>query len=270
MKRSALPSCLFLAALFLVGQAHAQSGDGDHGSWWWSWADGSFGLNLGGVTYGNGQDRVVGSDHLVHQPRTIAAVRGVELRGPVNVVLKQAPAEKLTLHTDDNLTALIETTVQDGILRIGIKEGASFRSKHPIGATLELPRLESIHLLASGDLTCAGFDAEMLRITIEGSGNVRLDALRTGTIAVLVKGSGSVHLSGTAAQQGYVIEGSGNIDAAELAGRSVAVRVAGSGNADVWTTGALSVDIQGSGNVLYRGKPAIAKSISGSGELIAH
>jgi hypothetical protein len=269
-RRTLLAGILIAAATFAGGVAHAQSSAPEHQGWWWSWVDGSFGMNLGGVSYGNGHDRIVGSDKLVHQPRAISGVRGMELRGPINVVLKQAPVEKLTLHTDDNLTGLIETPVEDGILRIGVKDGVSFRSKHAIGVTVEVPHLSSIKLLASGDLICAGFETDLMEITVQGSGDVRIDALRAGTVAVLIQGSGDVRLSGTALQQGYVVEGSGDLDAGELAGHDVAVRVTSSGDAKVWATDTLSVAINGSGDVNYRGKPAIKKAISGSGELLSH
>lgn len=270
MTRASFSARLALAAaivLLLAGGARAQESGHDHLSWSWSWGDGIFGLNLGGVTYGNGHDRIIGSDKLVHQPRAIAGVRVLELRGPVDVVLKQAPVEKLTVHADDNLAALVETEVHDGTLRIGIREGASFRSRHAIGATLEVPHLSAIRLLASGDLTCAGFDADLLELTIQGSGDLRIDALHAGTVAVLIQGSGDVHLTGTAAQQGYVIEGSGDVEAGELAGRNVAVRIAGSGDAALWATENLHVNIDGSGDVTYRGNPVVKKSMNGSGDL---
>ena len=266
MKRHPVVAGLLVAASLLGGAGvQAQSSAPEHQSWWGSIFDGSFGF--GGTRYGSGRDRVVGSDKLVHQQREIAGVRGIEVHGPVNVVLKQAPAEKLTVHTDDNLTGLIETPVTDGVLVIGIKDGVSLRSKHPIGVTVEVAHLNSVKLLASGNFTCADFEADLMEITIQGSGDLRFDALRTGTVAVLIQGSGNVRLAGTAPKQGYVIEGSGDLDAGELAGRNVAVRVAGSGDAHVWATETLSVDINGSGDVRYRGRPAIKKSINGSGDL---
>lgn len=267
MKRAV--AILLAIVLAAAGPVRAEPEPADPHSGWWSWLDGTFVVNMGGVSVGNGHDRVVGSDKLVHQPRSIAGVRGIEVRGPINVVLRQAPAEKLTVHTDDNLTALIETTVTDGLLVIGVKEGASFRSRHPIGVSVEVPHLRSVKLMGSGDLTCADFESELLEITIHGSGDARFDALRAGTVAVLIQGSGDVRLSGTVPQQGYVIEGSGDVDARELAGREVAVRVNGSGNAHVWASDSLSVDLNGSGDVNYRGHPTVRKSINGSGDLTA-
>jgi len=266
MKRTL--ALLLAFALTAAGPVHAQADSSDRHSGWWSWLDGSFGVNLGGVSYGSGRDRIVGSDKLVHQPRPISGVQAIELRGPVDVVLKQSPTEKLTVHTDDNLVALIDTTVTDGTLVIDIKEGASFRSRHAVGVTVEVPHLRAVRLMGSGDLLCADFETDLLELTVHGSGDARFDALRAGTVAVLIQGSGDVRLSGTAPKQGYVIEGSGDLDAGELAGREVAVRINGSGDARVWSTESLSVDINGSGDVHYRGRPAVRKSINGSGELI--
>jgi len=266
-----LAGSLVMACVLLAASARADEPAAEHSSsWWswWSWGNGPFGLTFGGVSYGNGPDRVTGSDKLVHQVRTIAGVRAIELRGPIDVVLKQGPAQRLTLHTDDNIAPLIETAVDDGVLRIGVRPGASFRTGHAIGATVELAHLGSLKTLGSGDVTCAQFDTDLLELTVRGSGGVRIDDLHTGTVAVLLQGSGDVHLSGTAAQQGYVAEGSGDIDADELAGREVAVRVAGSGDVQVWATQTLSIEIAGSGDVHYRGQPALTKSVHGSGDII--
>ncbi len=234
---------------------------------WWTWADGLFGLTIGGVTYGDDAKPIIGSERLVNESRPVPGVRGIEIRGPVDVVLRQGPAERLSLHTDDNIAPLIETVVQDGILRIGVKAGSSFHVAHAIGATIEIPQLQSLRLLASGDLSCAQFEADLVEITVGGSGGVRIDSLRAGTVAVLVQGSGDVHLSGVAARQGYVIEGSGDIGAEELAGSEVAVRIAGSGNAQVWANKSLAVDISGSGDVIYRGQAALTSTLHGSGQL---
>jgi hypothetical protein len=260
------------AAALLLAPALAADPPPDQGgksSWWswWSWGDGIFGINIGGVSYGGGPHRLVGSDKLVHELRLITGAQAIELAGPINVVLKQGQVEKATLHTDDNIAALVQTSVEGGVLHIGIQPGASFRTKHPIGLTIELPKLSALRVLGSGDITCAQFDADVLEIDVRGSGDVHIDGLRAPAVAVLVQGSGNVQLSGSVPKQGFEIEGSGDVDAEELAGAAVAVRVTGSGDAKVWATESLQVQITGSGDVSYRGQPALTRSVTGSGSL---
>ncbi len=257
--------CLAAAVLTMSG-ARAEPPPAEHHGWW-SWSDGVFGFLFDGVSYGDGPDRIVGSDKLVHDGRAIDGAHSIELRGPINIVLKQAATPKATVHTDDNIAPLIQTVVTNGVLRISVREGARFRARHPIGVTVELDHLDAIKVTGSGDVRCAQFATDLLELTVIGSGDVRFDALTAGAVAVLVKGSGDVALSGTAPQQGYVIEGSGDVDANELTGRNVAVRVAGSGDARVWATDNLTVEIAGSGDVSYHGNPVVKKTVRGSGEV---
>jgi hypothetical protein len=280
MKRKNTIAAVFLLAGSLVwaptslAADEAQSpDDGQKSSFWWSWwswGEGLFGVNFGGVSYGDGPKKILGSDKLVHQLRTVSDVRSIELEGPIDIVVKQGQTEKITVHTDDNIAPLLQTRVDAGILHIGVQPGVSFRTKHPIGMTVELTQLTGLKVLGSGDVTCAQFDTELFEITVRGSGNVRFDALRASVLAVLIQGSGDVHLSGTVPKQGYVIEGSGDVDADELVGRELAVRVIGSGDAKVWATDTLAIEIGGSGDVSYRGQPAVSKSVHGSGSISHH
>ena len=268
--RKCLARALCLVAALAVAGARADEPAPEHHSWWWSWGQGLFGLSVGGLSYGDGPNRVIGSDKLVRQVRPISGAHALEVRGPIDIVLKQSDSDKVIVHTDDNVAALIETRVDNGVLRVGIQQGASFRVQHPVGVTVELAHLDAVRMLGSGDLRCAQLDSELLEITVHGSGDVRFDGLRVTTLAVLVQGSGDVALSGSAPQQGYVIEGSGDIDADELAGRNVAVRIAGSGDAKLWASETLSVDIAGSGDVAYRGNAVLQKTVHGSGDVTRH
>jgi hypothetical protein len=247
----------------------ATNDETDHPTSWWNWWSGLFGMSFDSVSYGSGSGRVIGSDKLVHQLRTISGVKGIELRGPIDIVIKQGQVEKLTLHTDDNIAPLIDTGVTDGVLHLGVVPGASFRTKHPVGATVEIRNLTSLKILGSGDVTCAQLDTDLFEITVRGSGDVRIDTLHTPTLAVLVQGSGDVRLAGNAPKQGIVIEGSGNVTTGDLSGRDVAVRIAGSGDAEVRASDTLAVDIAGSGDVVYHGQAKVTKSVHGSGD-VAH
>ncbi len=241
------------------------------GSWWslWSWIDDLFGLSLGGVTYGSDEaGRIIGSDRLVHSVRAISGAHRIELRGPIELVIKQMAEDKLTLHTDDNIAPLVETSVDNGVLRIALRAGASFRSRHAIGATVELARLDALSVQGPGDATCADLDANSLEIALNGPGEVHFESLHSAALTVRSQGSGAVRVTGTSPRQDYLLEGSGDVDASELAGRVVTVRASGSGVAQVWAAESLTVDISGTGEVRYRGQPALTSSVHGTGRLI--
>ncbi len=259
-----------LAGPGVQAQGDAQTGEHHSHSWILSWIDSWTGLSTGTVSYGSGPGWVIGSDKLIHQPRDVSGVRQIELRGPIDIVLKQADSEKLVVHTDENIAPLIDTSVDGGVLHIGVKPGASFRTRHSIGVTLQVKSLSALKILGSGDVTCVSLDTDLLEITVRGSGDVRFDSLRANAVAVLVQGSGDVQLSGQAAKQGYVIEGSGDVTANELAGREVAVKISGSGDASVWATTALAVEVGGSGDVSYHGNPTVSQSVHGSGSVSHH
>ncbi|HYA66818.1 MAG TPA: head GIN domain-containing protein, partial [Burkholderiaceae bacterium] len=179
------------------------------------------------------------------------------------------PIEGLTLHTDDNIAPLVETSVDDGgVLHLGMRAGANFRTRHAIGATVEVKQLNSLKIFGPGDATCADLDADRIEITLAGPGDVHVESLHSASVVVRLQGGGSVRLSGTSAQQDYFIEGAGEVDADELVGRAVVVRAAGSGKAKIWATESLLVDINGSGDVRYRGQPALTSSVRGTGRLI--
>ncbi|HXY06020.1 MAG TPA: head GIN domain-containing protein [Burkholderiaceae bacterium] len=241
-------------------------------SWWslWSWIDDVFGLSFGGITYGSGgADRIEGSDKLAHTVRAISGVRGIELGSPIELVVKQGAVEKLILHTDDNIAPLIESKVdENGILHIGLRSGANFRTRHALGATVELKELGTIKVSGPGDVTCAELDADRLEITLDGPGQVHIETLHSASIAVRLQGGGAVRLSGSSPKQEFLIEGGGELDAEELVGRAVAVRDLSSGKAKIWATESLSVEIVGSGDVRYRGQPALTTSLHGTGRLI--
>jgi len=186
----------------------------------------------------------------------------------VGVILRQGPANEAVVHTDDNILPLIDTRVENGVLRISPRPGRSFRTKHAIVVNVEVPDVSGIDVEGSGDIQCARWDGDVLQLTVRGSGDVRFDALRVPAVAVLIAGSGDVQLAGKVPRQGFVIEGSGDIKAGELAGEEVAVRIHGSGDAHVWATRALTAEVAGSGDVRYRGTATVVRNIMGSGEVV--
>ena len=185
------------------------------------------------------------------ETREVAAFQGIALSAPIRVDLALGERESVVLEGDEAMLAVLETTVEDGTLRIGVKRGARSWGSDPHGIDKVRARVTARRIQA---------------LAIHGAGDIRSAALRGDTLAVSIAGSGDVKIDGGKVDSLTIsISGSGDIKAGRLEARSVAVSIAGSGDATVWARESLAVKVAGSGDVGYYGDPTIARTIAGSG-----
>jgi hypothetical protein len=225
-------------------------------------------LPVATVIVGSAGSRIDGSGRRVDDVRSIGPFSAVRANGPIDVVLKAAAREQVTVQSDDNLVALIETRVLDEAvptLDIRVLPGAAFKSSRPPRLIVEFRSIEALALRGSGDVHADHVSGRMLAVSIAASGDVKIDKLDVDILGVSIGGSGDFTSAGRATEQGFSIAGSGDINAANLLGQTVKVRIAGSGDVRVHAEQMLDVAVAGSGDVIYRGDPVLRKSIAGSG-----
>ena len=194
---------------------------------------------------------VVGSGKPVTENRAASGFRGVALCVPGKLDLVQGGSESLTLTADDNVAPLIETVVENGILRIRYRRDAdgrtNVRTTTPVRIQLGAKAMESI--------------------SVAGSSRVDARALSTGALKVSIAGSGDVPLAGKGESLELSISGSGDVKAKEFEAQRTTISIAGSGDAEVTARAQLKASIAGSGDVRYHGDPSVQKSVVGSGRV---
>lgn len=218
-------------------------------------------------SFGSGE-QVQGSGHVTRQVRPVGHFTGLALALPGTVELRMGNSEGVTVETDDNLQALVETEVENGTLKIRpSKRNLNLRT-HTLKIVVQAREIERVTLAGSGSVNADALRAPRLQLDIGGSGSIDVKRIDAGTVAVAVGGSGDLKAGGGAARQlSVTIAGSGNADLGQVKADNASVKVAGSGEATVWATGALSMSIAGSGDVSYYGDPTLSKSVMGSGEV---
>jgi hypothetical protein len=112
------------------------------------------------------------------------------------------------------------------------------RSIHPSQLTVytNSRQLDGARLTGSGQIVSEGLYSEEIRLTVAGSGNIRL--------------------SGTGNHASCRIAGSGNVDISDYPVLSADCIIAGSGTVLAFTNEELTATVSGSGNIRYRGKPS--------------
>ncbi|HXF46941.1 MAG TPA: DUF2807 domain-containing protein, partial [Burkholderiaceae bacterium] len=163
-----------------------------------------------------GGARVEGSGHVAEEVRALTGFTKLRLAAPVNVQLRNAAAERITLRGDDNILPLVETRVESGQLIVDVRKGASFRTRNRLTAVVEFKQMDGVSIHGSGDARADRIKAAIFEGTIHGSGNVSIDDLTADTVALSIAGSGDFSARGRAGTVGIVIEGSGDVRLEDL------------------------------------------------------
>lgn len=225
----------FSLLAFLPGCVFVMESDGSvQGTTWWR----SEGIG----------DWVVGSGVSATAVREVAEFRAVRCSGSLDVSVRVGEERAVRVRGDDNLIERVEAVVEDGTLHIRMRSGG-YRTRLPLVVEVATPALSALSL--------------------EGSGDLRVSGLSSGTFSVHLSGSGDVRGSGAVDELEVSLSGSGDIELAELAARRANVVSAGSGDIRVNASDELSVALSGSGDVGYRGSPTLRKVVSGSGDVHA-
>ena len=200
-------------------------------------------------------------------------ITSVRLYGPIDMAVSQGETRGVTLEGEAQELSKVKLEVVGGELTVRYEQGKSSwfnsSSHRAPRAIVAMPDLRKVAVFGSGDVAMSAFNLKDGRLEIEvtGSGDIKLASLQAKTLAVAIRGSGDVNVSGQVATQEVSIAGSGDYASGELQSQTGTVAVVGSGDAKVWVTDTLSVSIAGSGDVAYRGQPKIQQSIAGSGEI---
>lgn len=212
--------------------------------------------------------KVQGSGKVVKQTRHLAHFTGVNLNVPGDMVLRLGTTESITIETDDNMLPLIESVIEDGVLKIRpVKRNTNLHTRN-MRIVVMAKDIDRLALSGSGSIDSDALKANKLTFDIGGSGSINLKGMHAEAVAISVGGSGDLKSgAGKADSLSVAIGGSGDVDVGRVQARDASVSVAGSGEAIVWANAGLSVTIAGSGDVTYYGDPKVSTSVLGSGDI---
>lgn len=196
--------------------------------------------------FGDGP-RLEGDGVAASEERPLGEVDGIELEGPIDLVVTAGASPALRVHADRNLLEHVETRERSGRLRIRLEPGYSYRLREPLRAEVSLPTLESVSIAGSSQVHLQGLDGERLTLAVSGAGNV----VARGRVERLE----------------ISITGAGDVDAEGLVAERASVSIAGSGDVEMRVARQLDVQIAGSGDVRLHGDAQLSAAIEGSGEV---
>lgn len=220
-----------------------------------------------GITIRVGND-VDGSGTITSESRAVADFERVTLAGEGTVIITQEPAASLTIETDDNLLAHIETTVRDGTLTIATESGIDIDPSDGVIYQVGTPELSGVSLSGAGSFELGECEADRFSVTLSGAGDIDIGRLIADELDVEITGAGDVRVVGEVTHQDISIPGSGSFDGFDLQSATAAVATSGVGSATVWVTDVLDATVSGVGSIDYYGSPQVSQSVSGVGDVV--
>lgn len=111
-------------------------------------------------------------------------------------------------------------------------------------------------------------EAQEIETDLAGSGTIDAAAIFCQKYDGDIAGSGTLLLGGEAENVKLSIAGSGDVKAFNLNAKALTTSIAGRGDVEMSVSEKIKVDIAGKGSVRYKGNPTdVSKSIAGSGSL---
>jgi len=188
-----------------------------------------------------------GSGHAATEKRAASGIHGVAMSIAGHVEVSQGGPEGVTVTADDNVLPYLETSVENGVLRVRTRNDTSVSMRTPVRVVVVAGSIEKLALSGSGDIVARGIDVPALELRISGAGDATL--------------------SGRAARLDARISGSGHVDAVKLAAHDAQVNVSGSGHVALTARKTLATRITGAGDVEYYGDPAVERHVTGAGRI---
>lgn len=224
-----------------------------------------------------------GNNQVTSETRTLVSFNEIENEGDFEVHIRNDTVFTATIEAEANLIPHIRTRINGNTLEIDTRE--NLRNNYPMKVYVTAPiingallngsgnikldsiKTESIEVKISGSGDISGeINASYLLARINGSGTIDLDA-HTNSCDVRISGSGDMELTGESLSGDFSISGSGSIRAYNFAQNEVIAKISGSGDMYLNVADKLDVTISGSGSVNYIGDPDITVKITGSGNV---
>ena len=201
---------------------------------------------VGNVRVGGIIDTIQGSGDMVTHTIQVDGFTGIDIGGAYELTFQQSPNFSVVLEIQENLIEYLETSVQNGVFRLG--SSANFRTTGE----------NTPHLIISAPY----LDYVSLAGAVNGNMNLQVDSLE-----INLAGASNLLLSGSANALNIHSAGASNISAFEMTATNATINVAGAGNVDIYATDTLHVSIAGIGQVVYDGEPQVTRSVAGLGTI---
>jgi hypothetical protein len=189
--------------------------------------------------------QVRGSGKLVlEQPRQVGPFHTVNVEQGIQVEARRGPSPAVTVTAEDNILPLIETVVQDGVLAVRMKSGASVNTTVPMRVRVVSPGLSAVSAQSGARLQGEGSAKDRFSARASSGASVAVSGIEAPDVKVAATAGSKIVVSGRGRKLELAVSAGSDVDAAGLHVEEVSVSGSAGAHAEVQAsrvvTGSLS------------------------------
>ncbi len=155
--------------------------------------------------------QVRGNGNLEKQERSLSDFNGIEVRGGIDLHVRQGDQCKVVIETDENLQEYIITELESGILHIYVQKDARIYRSNAMDAYVTVNQLNSLKVTGGGDVQSQGMiSAEDISMAVSGGGDLQFN-LKAMRARCEISGGGDVSLEADIREFKAEIAGGGDL-----------------------------------------------------------
>ena len=209
------------------------------------------------------KDRAGNEERGPAQTRDVPPFHAVSVESGIHANISIGARRPLELRGDDKTVALVETTVEDGELRIAFKPHRWFLSMHEVEVTIQTPELTGIGASGGSHVRAELTGAPQIDIEASGGGEVHARGVDADKVRLHGSGGAVLEVSGKANEARIQISGGTHVDGQNLSVRNVRIEGSGGSEAELRANGRISGSLSGGSELHIRGNASSRVATSG-------
>ena len=174
------------------------------------------------------------SGKVISEFRNVRDFNKIDFKLVGSLEIVQGLNESVRIEADDNVIPIIETVVEDGILKFRMIKWKWFRNVKKLKVCVSVKNLCLVKNQGVGSIEIKKLQTPSLTLILSGVGSLNLQDLETDSLDAQLTGVGSLNInSGIAKKQTILVSGCGSFNGKNLVGETGVVTVSGCGSAKI-------------------------------------
>jgi hypothetical protein len=203
------------------------------------------------------------------EDRSVPAFSAVAVSSGMRATIEIGPQKPVHIEADAETLALLETTVEDGTLKIGFARNHWMHGDHSVKITIQTPRLESV-AASGGSIVRATFTrANESAIQASGGSEVTAKGVDAGTLNVQGSGGSVLHVAGGSDALDLQLSGGSQLHGRDFSTRDASIQGSGGSEAELKATGKITGSLSGGSQLHAIGGARTRVATSGGSQVSA-